>query len=133
MRAAITGGAGLFFEILDILGRGAKLRCPCCGHGRLFRTRFRTYDRCLSCGERFEREPGQRFGAIYVNLGLSGILAACGYLVIDTWTALPAPRQFGLLLPVAALGPFLFFRLATGLWTSIVFLGEGLYIQWPNR
>ena len=130
---ATSRGRRLFFEILDILGRGVKLRCPCCGHGRLFRTRFRTYDNCLSCGERFEREPGQWFGVIYINLGLSGVLPACGYLVINAFTALPTSQQLSLLLPVAALGPFIFFRLATGLWTSIIFLGEGLYIQWPNR
>jgi len=26
-----------------------------------------------------------------------------------------------------------FYRLSKGLWTSIIFLGEGLYIPWPNR
>ena len=123
----------MLFEILDILGRGMKLRCPCCGHGPLFKTRFRTHDRCSACGERFEREPGQGFGAIYINLGLSGMLAVTGYLIADTFSALTMSQQLGIWTPVAALGPFLFFRLATGLWTSIIFLGEGLYIQWPHR
>ena len=123
----------MLFEILDILGRGMKLRCPCCGHGRLFKTRFRTYDRCSACGERFEREPGQWFGAVYINLGLSGMLAVIGYLITSTFSSLTMSQQLGILIPVAALGPFLFFRLAKGLWTSIIFLGEGLYIQWPNR
>lgn len=130
---AVIAGTQVFFEILDILGRGARLRCPCCGHGRLFRTRFRTYDHCLSCGEDFEREPGQAFGVVYINLGLSGVLPACGCLLMHAFTDWPTSLRLGLLLPVAALGPFVFFRLATGLWTSLVFLGEGLYIQWPNR
>ncbi len=34
---------------------------------------------------------------------------------------------------LAALAPVLFFRFSRGLWTSIVFLGEGLYLDWPNR
>ena len=123
----------MLFEILDILGRGMKLRCPCCGYGRLFKTRFRTHERCSACDERFEREPGQGFGAIYINLGLSGMLAVMGYLITNTFSSLTMPQQFGIWTPIAALGPFLFFRLAKGLWTSIVFLGEGLYIQWPNR
>ena len=123
----------MLFEIFDILGRGMKLLCPCCGHGRLFKTRFRTYDRCSACGERFEREPGQWFGAVYINLGLSGMLAVIGYLITSTFSSLTMSQQLGILIPVAALGPFLFFRLAKGLWTSIIFLGEGLYIQWPNR
>ena len=123
----------MLFDILDILGRGMKLRCPCCGHGRLFKTRFRTHERCSACDERFEREPGQGFGAIYINLGLSGMLAVMGYLITNTFSSLTMAQQLSIWTPVAALGPFLFFRLAKGLWTSIIFLGEGLYIQWPNR
>tara|TARA_B100000586_G_scaffold166571_1_gene121433 strand:- start:63 stop:434 length:372 start_codon:yes stop_codon:yes gene_type:complete len=123
----------LFLEILDIFGRGLKLRCPCCGHGRLFRTAFRTYGHCSACGERFEREPGQSFGAIYINVGLSALLAVSGYLVTNAFSTLTMSQQLGIRLLVAALGPVLFFRLAKGLWTSIIFLGEGLYLQWPNR
>ena len=123
----------MLYEIIDILGRGAKLRCPCCGHGRLFETRLRLFDRCQACGERFEREPGQSFGAIYINLGLSALLGATGCLVTSTVTSLTLAGRLGIWLPVAAIGPLLFFRLSKGLWTSIIFLGEGLYIQWPNR
>ena len=123
----------LFLEILDILGRGLKLRCPCCGHGRLFRTTFRTYDDCSACGERFEREPGQWFGAVYINLGLSALLAVSGYLVTNALSTLTTSQQLSIRLFLAALGPVIFFRLAKGLWTSIIFLGEGLYLQWPNR
>ena len=119
--------------MLDILGRGMKLRCPCCGHGRLFKTMFCTHDHCSACGERFEREPGQWFGAIYINLGLSGMLAVTGYLITRTFTPLTMGQQLGIWTPIAVLGPFIFFRLAKGLWTSIIFWGEGLYIQWPNR
>ena len=123
----------MLFEILDALSRGVKLRCPCCGHGQLFKTKLRTHDRCSVCDEHFEREPGQWFGAIYVNLFLSVMLAATGYLATNTFFFLTESQQFSAWIAVAALGPFLFFRLAKGLWTSIIFLGEGLYIRWPNR
>ena len=123
----------MFLEILDILGLGIKLRCPCCGHGRLFKTAFRTHDHCSACGERFEREPGQWCGAVYINLGLSGLLAVSGYLVTNAFSTLTTSQQLSIRLMVAALGPMLFFRLAKGLWTSIIFLGEGLYLQWPHR
>ena len=43
------------------------------------------------------------------------------------------PQQLTIWTPAAALGPFVFYRLSKGLWTSIIFLGEGLYIPWPNR
>ena len=114
----------MLFEILDALSRGVKLRCPCCGHGQLFKTKLRTHDRCSVCDEHFEREP---------NLFLSVVLAATGYLATNTFSFLTESQQFNAWIAVAALGPFLFFRLAKGLWTSIIFLGEGLYIRWPNR
>ena len=69
------------------------------------------HDYCSGCDERFEREPGQWFGAIYINLGLTLGLVVTGF----------------------ALGPLVFYRLSKGLWTSIIFIGEGLYIPWPNR
>ena len=120
-------------ELLDILFRGLKLRCPCCGHGRLFKTTFRLHDHCSACGERYEREPGQWFGAVYINLGLTVLLTVAGFTVTQTFTTLSMPQQLWIWTPVAALGPLAFYRLSKGLWTSIVFHGEGLYIPWPNR
>ncbi len=123
----------VLFEIIDILRRGVSLRCPCCGHGRLFKTRLLTNEHCQACGERFEREPGQWFGAVYVNLALSVLLGLAGCLVAGLFVPLSVSLLLKVGLPVAAAGPILFFRLSKGIWTSIIFLGEGLYIQWPNR
>ena len=120
-------------ELIDILLRGFRLRCPCCGHGHLFKTRFRLYDSCSACGERFEREPGQWFGAVYINLGLTLVLTSGGFMVTQTFTSLSVPQQLWIWTSVAALGQLAFFRPSKGLWTSIVFHGEGLYIPWPNR
>ena len=90
--AGVLRGQDMFFEILDILHRGMRLRCPCCGHGRLFKSALRTYDRCQACDERFEREPGQSFGAVYVNLGLSGLLTLTAYLMTTTLFSLTMPQ-----------------------------------------
>ena len=91
------------------------------------------YDRCSACGERYEREPGQWFGAIYINLGLTLMLAVGGFLITHSLTTLTMNEQLSIWMPVAAIGPVIFFRFAKGLWTSIVFLGEGLYLAWPTR
>ena len=123
----------MLFELVDILLRGFKLRCPCCGHGHLFQTTFRLRIRCEACDERFEREPGQWFGAVYVNLLLTLVLPVVGFTVTQTFTSLSTSQQIWIWTPVAALVPLVFYRLSKGLWISIVFLGEGLYIPWPNR
>jgi uncharacterized protein (DUF983 family) len=120
-------------RFLATLWRGAQLRCPCCGYGSLFRSRFTMNDRCSACDEKFEREPGQWLGAIYINLGLTISLALAGFLLTDSLTPLSTTEQLIIWLPVAALGPFAFYRIAKGIWTSIVFLGEGLYLDWPTR
>ena len=119
-------------ELVDILMRGFRLRCPCCGHGRLFKTTFQLNVRCMACSERFKREPGQWFGAVYVNLILTLVLPVAGFTTTQTLTALSTTQQFWIWMPVAAIGPFAFYRLSKGLWTSIIFLGEGLYIPWPR-
>ena len=120
-------------EIADLIGRGCRLRCPCCGYGRLFKSAIRMHDRCSACGERFEREPGQWLGAVYINLGLTLGLTVTGYLLLQTFTSLTTSQQLAIWTAIAALAPFAFYRLSKGLWTSFVFLGEGLYIQWPSR
>jgi uncharacterized protein (DUF983 family) len=120
-------------RILRCVLRGARLRCPCCGHGSLFQSGFTMHDRCAACDEPFEREPGQWLGAIYVNVGLSEGVAITGFLLTQTLTSLTMPQQLAIWLPVSALAPIAFFRFAKGLWTSIVFLGEGLYLDWPTR
>ena len=72
-------------------------------------------------------------GAVYVNLGLSLGLTVTGYLLLQTFTSLTTSQQLPIWTTIAGLAPFAFYRLSKGLWTSFVFLGEGLYIQWPNR
>ena len=124
---------GLLGEFVDSLHRGLRLRCPCCGYGPLFATRFTMFDHCSVCDERFEREPGQRFGAVYVNLCLTLVLVTGGYLLTRTLTPLSPAEQLWIWMPLAAVAPLLLHRSSTGLWTSLVFMGEGLYLRWPRR
>jgi uncharacterized protein (DUF983 family) len=60
---------------LALLWRGACLRCPRCGVRSLFRTWFAMYERCAVCGLRFEREQGYFLGAMYINYGVTVVLA----------------------------------------------------------
>ena len=118
--------------LVYILLRGLKLRCPCCGHGRLFKSALQMYVRCSPCDEVFNRESCQYFGAIYINLGLTLGLITTGFVATEAFTILSLLQQLTIWIPIAALGPFMFYRHSKGIWTSIIFLGEGRYIQWPN-
>ena len=89
-------------------------------------------DHCSACDEKFEREPGQWLGAIYINLALTALATLTGFVLTDSYTALSVAQQSTVWTAAAAFGPIIFFRFAKGLWTSIVFLGEGVYLDWPN-
>jgi len=40
-------------SIWQQLGRGMKLRCPQCGHGKLFRAYLKPVDQCSACGQKW--------------------------------------------------------------------------------
>ena len=123
---------GLLVELVDILLRGFRLRCPCCGYGELFESLTSIRERCSGCDERFEREPGQWFGSIYINLVLTLGVAVTGYLVLESLTSLTTSQQLNIWTTIAVTAPFVFYRISKGLCVSMIFLGEGLYIRWPH-
>ncbi len=49
----------------------ARLRCPRCHEGRVFRTLLTMHDACPACGYVFEREPGYFVGAMYVSYAMA--------------------------------------------------------------
>ena len=87
----------------------------------------------MACDERFEREPGQGFGTIYINLVLTVATVVTGFIFTSTFTSWTSLQQLAVWVPVTAAGPILLYRVAKGLWTSIIFFGEGLYFAWPIR
>lgn len=95
-------------------------RCPRCGRGAIFRTRWTTHAVCPVCGLRFEREAGYFTGAMYVSYALAvPVMALCTTLVL-----IAAPRlSFEATAGVAALLflPFvpLIFRCSRILWIHL--------------
>ncbi len=68
----------------------ARLRCPACGRGKVFRGTFAANERCPSCGYLFGRgEPGFFLGAMYFSYGIGIIVIAAFtgilYLAFRTW------------------------------------------------
>lgn len=67
----------------------ARLRCPICGTGRVFRSTFAIHEHCPDCGLKFLREPGYFLGAMYFSyaLGIPIILLfmLLFYLIFPAW------------------------------------------------
>jgi uncharacterized protein (DUF983 family) len=73
----------------DRLWAIARLRCPACREGKVFRGLFETNNRCPVCGLQFMRETGYFLGAMYFSyaLAIPLILIFTGivYLLAPHW------------------------------------------------
>ena len=97
---------------------GFCLRCPRCGAHSLFRTWFTMHERCSACQLRFEREQGYFLGAMYINYGVTVVLALIGSFALEWWTAVSLAQQLLLWIGFGSLFPVLFFRHSRGLWLA---------------
>ena len=97
---------------------GLCLRCPRCGAHSLFRTWFTMYERCAVCQLRFEREQGYFLGAMYINYGVSVVLALIGSFALEWWTHPSLTQQLLLWIGFCVFFPVLFFRHSRGLWLA---------------
>ena len=80
-------------RLRDLYLRALRLRCPACGGGPVFVTRFRMCPNCPDCGLHFDREPegGYWVGSYTINLmATEAVFAAVlvGTLVL-TWPTPP--------------------------------------------
>lgn len=99
-----------------LLGRAMRLRCPICGHGRLFRNWLVMHEHCPHCGMKFEREPGFFLGSIYINYGLTALIAAIVYPVLLFNKIVPETPLLAATLAFVVLFPILVFPWARSLW-----------------
>jgi len=104
-----------------ILARALRLRCPRCGQGRLYLRGFVMAERCPACGLAFEREQGYFVGAIYVNYGLTVVVALGGAWLLDRLIGLSLAAQLTIAVGVAAALPLVLFRHARSLWLGLDF------------
>jgi uncharacterized protein (DUF983 family) len=101
------------------LRRALGLRCPRCGLAPLFTGLVRMPLRCSVCGLVFEREAGYFIGAIYINYGLTVLLALGGYFALDAWLA-PSPGwQVAVWGVFSVLFPLWSFRYSKAFWLAL--------------
>ncbi|GIW96566.1 MAG: hypothetical protein KatS3mg110_4607 [Pirellulaceae bacterium] len=100
-----------------ILTRAVRLRCPACGHERLY-SGWAMRRSCPKCGLNWQREPGFYLGSIYINYGLTALLLAIVYplLLFGGWASnqqlLAGALVFCLIFPIW------FHRYARSLWLA---------------
>jgi uncharacterized protein (DUF983 family) len=114
-------------RIIHILLLGLLLTCPACRHGRMFRSLFVMNVRCPVCGVIFERDAGEVTGGMAINMTVTSTVALVGGGLLGVFTDLPAGELILLIgLATVAIG-LLFYRHASGLWTSILYLTGSIF------
>jgi len=102
-----------------VLTRGARVRCPSCGIGKLFQGLFRMKTHCSECGFRFERPPGYFLGSTYINYGFTAAITTAVYVVLLFGFRVPRETLLPFALGFCLIFPLVFFRLARSLWLSL--------------
>jgi len=104
-----------------MFGRGFTLRCARCGSGHLFRHYFTMVPDCPRCGLHFEREQGYWAGALAINIVATGGLFALVFvaLLIATVPDVPVVPLFATIMPIAVLGPIVFYPFSKTVWVAV--------------
>ena len=77
------------------------------------------HERCTVCDLVFEREPGYFVGAIYINYGVTAMVAVAGFLLLDAITTLSVTAQVVLWSVFGVAFPLFFYRYSKSLWLAV--------------
>jgi uncharacterized protein (DUF983 family) len=111
-------GRGVLARVLRAERHALGLRCPRCGRAPLFRGWFTMNLVCAVCDLRFERAQGYWVGAIYVNYGVTVLIAVGGFFLLRATAGLQT-GQLALWIPFAVIFPLWFFRYSRSLWLAL--------------
>ncbi|NRB49682.1 MAG: DUF983 domain-containing protein [Saprospiraceae bacterium] len=110
---------------MNLLKSIVQYRCPRCRTGKLFNEPFDFYnpldmpERCPTCNQHFEPEPGFYFGAMFVSYGLSAILLLVPALILVLGYDWSATRAMIVILAIGAISFFRILRLSRSVWIHI--------------
>lgn len=110
-------------NLYDAMMRGARLKCPACGHGQLFRAYLKVADTCPSCREELFHHRADD-APPYLTIVIVGHLIVSGVLALEQAIAPPQWVHLVLWLPLTVI-------LSLALLPSIK--GSIVGLQWANQ
>ena len=108
----------------QIIQRAARLRCPYCGRGGLFRGVFRMFQRCPECDLSYFPEQGYYLGAMIINYAATTACVVTIFLVsllFPDFTTLSTNMKILLWMAFAVTLSLLFVRHAYSFWLGLDF------------
>jgi uncharacterized protein (DUF983 family) len=113
-------------RFLRVLRCSARLVCPACERGKMFRSFFVMHVRCPVCGVIFERDAGEVTGGMAINAVLTATLAVCG-ATSAFFTDIPIAPLLTILVIATIVFPLWFYRHARAFWTGILYLTGSMF------
>lgn len=101
------------------LARACRRRCPLCGEGPLFRSKFRLAERCTHCSMVFRREAGGMTGQMYLSAAVTEVLAAILVLAVFFLTDWSPWTSILVCVPLVALFCYWSLPFFMGVWVVI--------------
>lgn len=101
-----------------------RKRCPQCGAGRLFASRFKLCHACEACGLVFRREVGAQTGSMYLCAAITEIFAALlcvGLFLVTDWGPWVS---IAVALPLVVLFSFWFLPLSMAAWVAVEYASD---------
>lgn len=89
-------------NLADALLRGARLKCPACGTGRLFRAYLKVADTCPDCQEALHHHRADD-APPYLTMVIVGHVIVAGVLALEQAVAPPQWLHMALWLPLTVL------------------------------
>ena len=109
--------------LASAMRRGAELRCPACGRGRMFRAYLEVVHACGTCGEELHHHRADD-APPYFTIVLVGHMVVAGALALEQALAPPSWLHFVLWLPLT---------LALSLLMLPRIKGALVGLQWAHR
>lgn len=128
-RSDELGAASQPQQLSKLLWRGLMLCCPKCGRAPVFRGWFAIYDRCATCGRKFNRAPGYFLGSIFFNYGVTAVMVVVAYFSLYFSGTLTGSPLLATMTAFIVLFPLWFFRYARSLWLAV----DEALDPWPNE
>ena len=106
------------------LRQALRKRCPQCGEGHLFASRFKLATSCESCGLVFRREDGAQTGSMYLCAVITEVFAAIlcvGVFLVTDWGPWVS---VGVALPIVLLFSYGFLPLSMAAWAAVEYASD---------
>jgi len=123
-------------QILNVLGRCLRIRCPACGESSIVEQPFHIRHHCPVCRSLFKREDGFFVGAILANVVTTEliILIVCFFSLLVL--GVDYEKVLFWLFAVAVVFPIAFYHHSWSFWLGFDFLVESLPLyreRYQNR